>query len=85
ILVYVIMPDHYHLVIEFHEPADLHGWLHDFQMHTANQIAKWLRETGTAEDLSVFSRHANGKAKLAVWKEQARALGIVREETLRTK
>ena len=85
ILAYVIMPEHYHLVIEFQRPEDLHGWLHDVQMHTANELAKWLRQTGTPDELAVYARHANGRSKLAVWKEQARALGITSESVLRTK
>ncbi len=40
ILAYVIMPEHYHVVIEFRQPDDLHGWLHDVQLHTANEIAR---------------------------------------------
>ena len=36
ILAYVIMPEHYHLVIDFQHEEDLHPWLHDFQLHTAN-------------------------------------------------
>lgn len=57
ILAYVIMPGHYHLVIELQRP----------------------------ENLAVFAKHANGRSKLAVWKEQARAVGIVSENVLRTK
>ncbi len=85
ILAYVIMPEHYHVVIEFLQPDDLHGWLHDVQLHTANEIAKWLKKTASAEELAVYARHANGKAKLAIWKEQARAVGMVSEAALRTK
>ena len=85
ILAYVIMPEHYHLVIEFRQPEDLHGCLHYFQMHTANELSKWLRATASPEELAVYARHANGPAKLAVWQEQARAVGIVSERVLRTK
>ena len=85
ILAYVIMPEHYHMVMEFQRPEDLHRWLHDFQLHTANEIAKLLRQTFAPEDLSVYMRHANGRSKLAVWKEQARALEIVSEAVLRAK
>lgn len=85
ILAYVIMPEHYHLVIEFRQPEDLHGWLHDFQMHTANELSKWLRETASPDELAIYARHAHGRAKLAIWKEQARAVGMVSERVLRTK
>jgi putative transposase len=33
----------------------------------------------------VLAKHANGSSKLAVWKEQARAVGITTERVLRTK
>ena len=85
ILAYVIMPEHYHIVVDFRHPDDLHGWLHDLQLHTANEIAKWLKQTANPDDLAVYARHANGKSKLAIWKEQSRAVGIVSESVLRTK
>ena len=85
ILAYVIMPAHYHVVVEFDRPEDLNGWLRDLQGHTANEVSKWLRGTLSAQELAVYARHANGRSKLAIWKEQARALGIVSEEVLRTK
>jgi len=81
----VIMPEHYHLVIDFHRAEDLHGWLHDVQSHTANELAKRLRNTLSAEQLAVYAKHANGPAKIAVWKEQARALGIISGSMLRTR
>lgn len=85
ILAYVIMPDHYHLVLNLQKPDDLHKWLHDIQLHTGNELRKWLQETATPDDLAIFAKHANGKSKLAIWKEQARAFGIISDEVLRTK
>ena len=85
IVAYVIMPEHYHLVLELNRPQDLCGWLRDVQGHSANEISKWLRGTASAEELAVYAAHANGGSKLAVWKEQARAVGIVSERVLRAK
>ncbi|MCE5199454.1 MAG: transposase [Armatimonadota bacterium] len=85
ILAYVIMPEHYHIIIEFQQPNDLRGWLHDLQMHTSNEIAKWLKQVADPQALSVYTKHANGNTKLAIWNEQARAVGIVSESVLRTK
>jgi putative transposase len=82
---YVIMLEHYHLIVNFAEPEHLHGWLRDFQSHTSNELAKWIKETVVNTELSVFVKHANGKSELCVWKEQARALGITTTATLRTK
>ena len=77
ILAYVIMPEHYHLIIDFQRPEDLHRWLHDLQLCTGNEIAKRPRDTALPEEPATYARHANGTSKLAVWKEQARALGII--------
>lgn len=86
ILAYVIMLEHYHLVAQFQQASDLHGWLHDVQSHTANELSKWLRRrTKSPTELEVYAKHANGPAKLAVWKEQARVFGITSEKTLLTK
>jgi len=85
IIAYVIMPEHYHIVVEFQEANDLQKWLHDMQWHTAKAISKWLMHTGYTNELDTFAKHANGNAKLAIWKEQARAVGIISEHVLRTK
>ena len=85
ILAYVIMPEHYHLVVELNRPEDLHGWLHDVQLHTSNELRKCMKAIKSADELDVFERHAYGKSCIAVWKEQARALGIITEKALRTK
>ena len=85
ILAYVVMPDHYHLVLHLQQPDDLHRWLRDMQSHSANELAKWLQDITGIDDLAVYTRHANGDSKLAVWKEQSRAFGIISDEVLRTK
>jgi putative transposase len=85
ILAYVIMPEHYHILVDLDQPSDLSDWLRDLQGHSASEISKWLQQTATAEELAVYARHANGRSKLAIWKEQARALGIVSESVLETK
>jgi len=85
ILAYVIMPEHYHLVVDLASPDVLHRWLGDVQRHTAHELAKWLRETAHPAHLSVYARHADKGANLAVWKEQARAVGITSAEVLKTK
>jgi putative transposase len=85
ILAYVIMPEHYHLVVELERPKDVNLWLRDVQGHSANELSKLLKQTAATEQIAIFARHANGNAKLAIWKEQARAVGIVSEVMLRTK
>lgn len=85
ILAYVIMPEHYHIVIELERPDDLHGWLRDLQSHTASAIAKWLKSFADPQMLNTYAKHANSDSTLAIWKEQARALGITSLRTLHTK
>ena len=82
---YVIMPEHYHILLELSNPEDLPCWLHDVQRHTALEILKWLRDTHDPSEVEVFRRHANGESKLAIWKEQARSLPIVSERVLKIK
>ncbi len=82
---FVIMPDHYHLVIYLPELGSLHNWLRDIQSHSANEISKWLRNNALLDDaysrmLEVFHSKAQGKAKLMIWKEQARAEAIISNE-----
>ncbi len=84
IVAYVIMPEHYHLVVHLQKPGDLHPWLRDLQGHSSNEMSRWLRATMGPEGLTVFAAHANGSSKLAVWKEQARAVPITSEPVLRT-
>ena len=54
IMAYVIMPEHYHLVVRFVRPEDLHPWLHDMQSHTSNEMGKWLRRNASPEELEVL-------------------------------
>ena len=50
-----------------------------------NEIAKRPRDTALPEEPATYARHANGTSNLAVWKEQARALGIISDAVMRTK
>ena len=72
------MPEHYHLVVDLNDPAQLHVWLRDVQGHSGTELSRWLRET----DCRAWQGQTPGSR---VWKEQARALGIISESVLRTK
>jgi putative transposase len=85
IIAYVIMPEHYHQIVDLGTPDSLHNWLADVQRHTSHQLSKWLRGTAHPAHLRVFEAHADKDAKLGVWKEQARAVGITSREILRIK
>jgi len=85
IVAYVLMPEHCHLVVNLARPEDLHPWLRDVQGHSSSEMSRWLRATAEPEGLSVYRAHANGGSKLAIWKEQARAVPIVTERVLRIK
>jgi REP element-mobilizing transposase RayT len=91
IIAYVIMPEHYHTLIELEAPSLLPSWLRDIQSHTANEISKWLRNSTMVKDNSlwkiipIFRKKAEGKSILTIWKEQARAEGIFTIKVLRQK
>ncbi len=72
---YVIMPEHYHVVVDLNEPADLRGWLRDVQSHSGKVLRDWLK--------AGVSGISSGDGP--IWKEQARAFGILTENALRTK
>jgi REP element-mobilizing transposase RayT len=88
---YVVMPEHYHIALSLDEPSVLHSWLRDIHSHSSNEISKWLRDKETLKDyamgtmLSHFMQKAEAKSKLTIWKEQARAEGILSAEVLRQK
>ena len=82
---YVVMPDHYHLLLGLDEPGDLHAWLRAVQGHSGSDLSRWLKATGVEDELRVYREHARGKRRLAIWKEQARAVGITTEGVLRVK
>jgi putative transposase len=82
---YVIMPEHYHVIVDLGQPDTLHNWLADVQRHTSNQLSRWLRETARPAHLLVYQRHADKGASLAVWTEQARAVGILTSSVLKAK
>lgn len=88
---YVIMPEHYHLLLKLEEPSSLHSWLRDFQSHTASEISKWLRADNLQRNytidkmVSVFKSKAKKGAFLSIWKEQARSEGITSIDVLKQK
>ena len=45
ILAYVIMPEHYHIVVQLNQAQDLHRWLRDLNGHTSKELSKWLRRS----------------------------------------
>ncbi|MBI2843320.1 MAG: hypothetical protein HYX78_07965 [Armatimonadetes bacterium] len=85
IYAYVIMPEHYHMTLALKEPDMLHRWLRDVQGHSATVLSRWLGDTAHPRHLAVYQNHADKESKLAVWKEQARAVGITSESVLWTK
>ena len=75
IIAYVLMPEHYHMVVDFNSPEDLHGWMREVQGHSSTMLSRWLM------DSQIQPKESKGE----IWKEQARGLGILTEHTLRIK
>ena len=82
---YVLMPEHYHLILDVNQPTHLHEWLRDAHSHSAHELARWLVTAKDENELRRYRDMPHGNAKLAVWKEQARAVGIITQRVLRVK
>ena len=67
LVAWVVMPEHYHLVVALSQPSDLHGWLKGVQGHSARELRALLAQ--------------KGQTTLGpIWKEQARAVGITSDK-----
>ena len=79
---FVIMPDHLHLLVYLPDGKVLHKFNMRWRGRTARHIIKYTEDRGSTKTLDVFSQHANGECRYAVWKEQVRALPIYTKEKL---
>jgi REP element-mobilizing transposase RayT len=80
---YVIMDNHFHLLLSAPEALGLQRCLQQTLRQSASDIIRSLRgyldssyARQAEEILPIFARHANGKSKYAVWKEQARGIAL---------
>ena len=78
---FVLMPDHLHLLVYL--PADqLSRFNRRWRGRSAQRIIAYAEGRGSTKILDVMAKHANGKSRYAVWKEQARTLAIWSEKKL---
>jgi len=82
---YVIMPDHWHILLYFEKGTDCLAFNRDFKRFSSIDIIKHLKQAGRADLLDVFHGHANGKTKYSFWKEQARVIPIYSPKKLERK
>jgi len=82
---YVIMPDHWHLLLYFEKGADCMAFNRDFKRFSSIDIIKHLKQSGNTKLLNVFCGYSNGKAKYSFWKEQARVIPIYSRGKLKSK
>ena len=82
---FVIMPDHLHMVVWLPEGGQLHAFLKCWRGRSARRVIDILTRQNDRDSLNVMARHANGGCHYAAWKEQVRALAVVRDVTLRQK
>jgi len=73
---YVVMPDHWHLLLHFERGADCLAFNRDFKRFSSAEIIKYLKQRNDEELLDVFCRYSNGKTGYSFWKEQARVIPI---------
>jgi REP element-mobilizing transposase RayT len=82
---YVIMPDHWHLLLYFDNGPDCLAFNRDFKRFSSTDVIRHLRQVGRIDLLNVFHSHANGKTKYSLWKEQARVIPIFSSKKLEKK
>ena len=82
---YVFMPDHLHILMYLPGAGQLHRFCKLWRGRSARRISAFLEGQGCSDLLRRMASHASGGAKVAVWKEQVRALAIQTESKLREK
>ena len=78
---YVIMPDHYHILVMFEENGLLTKWLQNFHSHTSSKISKWVQSeiiyNPELEKMAIdFAKYADKGSTYAIWKEQTRSIPV---------
>lgn len=73
---YVLMPDHLHLLVYIPNAGTLHGFNRRWRGRSARRLVDLAKKRNATRLLDAMARHANGKSKYAVWKEQTRDLAI---------
>ncbi len=81
----VLMPDHVHLLVYLPDGGQLHRFNRLWRGRSAQRIIAHAKDVNGTKVLETMARHANGKARFAVWKEQVRALAIYSEKKLYAK
>jgi len=76
VVAYVLMPDHVHLLVALPAEGLLHKFNRRWRGRSARRIIELLERGNHTDILSILAKHANGKSRYAVWKEQVRALAI---------
>ena len=82
---HVIMPEHYHLVVEFQRAERFVLVVARFATAHSKRAGEAAEEYGGCRRNWQIVRICRLPSKLAVWKEQARALGIISDAVLRAK
>jgi len=89
---YVVMSNHFHILILGTKGKNVQRFIQQSLRHSAIQMAnaleKHLVTDYAAEALSflhTFSEHANGKSRYAIWKEQARGIPTYTEKVFQIK
>lgn len=75
LLAYVIMPDHWHLLIYFDKGKDCLSFIRDFKRFSSLEISTYL-ENNNKGLVDKFRSNTRRKVKFSIWKEQARVFPL---------
>lgn len=79
---FTLMPDHLHLLVYLPDGGRLHRFNMLWRGRSARRITQYAERRGSTKILETMSRHANGRRRYAVWKEQVRCLPVSEEKKL---
>jgi REP element-mobilizing transposase RayT len=87
ILAYVIMPNHFHVVLNTKDKISISKCIGNLKRITSRSISARLREIGDLNTLNILAEHANNESSkdCRVWKPRFDCFVINNENTLRLK
>lgn len=86
LFVFVIMPNHVHLICRFSKEYTLSDMMRDFKRHTARQIIRQLQAENKTESLDILQGlNKDARQDFKVWEERYDARDVFSVEILQQK